>query len=161
MRKLTGRELHATRGPVVGTYCFKKYWIAAGCSGSNGWARVKRERTPATNDIFDSGHRQYEPEKPNMERKHMNSDKAQWHKPELTTFISEVGGGKNITKCFFLCCIGAHCKQHCSCQHLVYLCHYEQTVLGNAHNSGMSCALLSFDVLLIQQAMPVAVFSAC
>jgi len=31
-----------------------------------------------------------------MERKYMNSDKAQWNEPELTTLISEVGSGKNI-----------------------------------------------------------------
>jgi len=31
-----------------------------------------------------------------MKRKYMNSDKVQWKEPELTTFISEVGGGANI-----------------------------------------------------------------
>jgi len=31
-----------------------------------------------------------------MKRKYMNTDKAQWKKPELTTLISEVGGGTNM-----------------------------------------------------------------
>jgi len=30
-----------------------------------------------------------------MKRKYMNTDKTQWKEPELTTLISEVGGGTN------------------------------------------------------------------
>jgi len=35
------------------------------------------ERMPTTNDIFYSGHLQHERERPDMERKYLNSDKAQ------------------------------------------------------------------------------------
>jgi len=31
-----------------------------------------------------------------MKRKYMNTDKAQWKELELTTIISEVGGGTNM-----------------------------------------------------------------
>jgi len=31
-----------------------------------------------------------------MKRKYMNTDNAQWKEPELTTLISEVGGGTNM-----------------------------------------------------------------
>jgi len=31
-----------------------------------------------------------------MKRKYMNTDKAQWKEPELTTLISEMGGSTNI-----------------------------------------------------------------
>jgi len=31
-----------------------------------------------------------------MKRKYMNTDKTQWKNPELTTLISEVGGGTNM-----------------------------------------------------------------
>jgi len=31
-----------------------------------------------------------------MKRKYMNTDNAQWKEPELTTFIREVGVGKNM-----------------------------------------------------------------
>jgi len=31
-----------------------------------------------------------------MKRKYMNTDKAQRNEPELTTLISEVGGGTNM-----------------------------------------------------------------
>jgi len=31
-----------------------------------------------------------------MKRKYMNTDKTQWKEPELTTLISEVGGGTNM-----------------------------------------------------------------
>ena len=31
-----------------------------------------------------------------MKREYMNTDKAQWKEPELTTLISEVGGGTNM-----------------------------------------------------------------
>ena len=54
------------------------------------------ERTPTSKDIFDSGHLQHERERSVMERKYMNSDKAQWKELELTTLINEVGGGPNI-----------------------------------------------------------------
>jgi len=53
------------------------------------------EKTPAMNDNFDSGHLQHEREKPDMERKYMNSDKAQWKEPELTALLGNVGGGTN------------------------------------------------------------------
>jgi len=43
-----------------------------------------------------SSYLQPERERPNMERKYMNSDKAQWKEPEFMTLISEVSGGKNI-----------------------------------------------------------------
>ena len=31
-----------------------------------------------------------------MKRKYKNTDKTQWKEPELTTLISEVGGGTNM-----------------------------------------------------------------
>jgi len=31
-----------------------------------------------------------------MKRKYMNTGKVQWKEPELTTLISEVGGGTNM-----------------------------------------------------------------
>ena len=31
-----------------------------------------------------------------MKQKYMNTDKAQWKEPELTTLISEVGGRTNM-----------------------------------------------------------------
>jgi len=31
-----------------------------------------------------------------MKRKYMNTDNTQWNEPELTTLISEVGGGTNM-----------------------------------------------------------------
>ena len=34
--------------------------------------------------------------KADMKRKYMNTDKAQWKKPELTPLINEVGGGTNM-----------------------------------------------------------------
>ena len=48
--------------------------------------------------FFDSGHRQHERERPDVERKCMNSDKSQWKEPELTTLISQVGGGTNVQR---------------------------------------------------------------
>jgi len=42
-------------------------------------------RTPTTNDIVLSGHLQHERERPDMERKYMNSDKAQRKEPDLRT----------------------------------------------------------------------------
>jgi len=33
--------------------------------------------------------------RPDMERKYVNNDKAQWKDPELITLISEVGCGTN------------------------------------------------------------------
>jgi len=46
--------------------------------------------------VFDLGHLQHECESADMERKYLNSDKAQWIDPMLTTLISEVGGDTNI-----------------------------------------------------------------
>ena len=42
-------------------------------------------RTPTTKDIVLSGHLQHERERPDMERKYMNSDKAQRKEPDLRT----------------------------------------------------------------------------
>jgi len=57
-----------------------------------GWAKPTKAppwqrdwRTPATNDIVCSGHLQHERERPDMERKYMNNDKAQITDSELTT----------------------------------------------------------------------------
>jgi len=57
-------------------------------SGSDGWARVERERTKwmerlLRTILFYPGHLKHERERPDMERKHMNSDKAQWKEPDL------------------------------------------------------------------------------
>ena len=41
------------------------------------------ERTPTTNDIFYSGRMQNEHERPDLEQKYMNTDKAQCKEPEL------------------------------------------------------------------------------
>ena len=70
-------------------------------TANNGWARVKRERMKSSERLlrtvcFDSSHLQHERERPDIERKHMISDKAQWKEPELTTLISEAGGGTNV-----------------------------------------------------------------
>jgi len=54
------------------------------------------ERTLATNDSFDSGRLQHERERPDMERKYLNSDKAQSIDLKLTTIISEMPGATNI-----------------------------------------------------------------
>jgi len=43
-------------------------------------------RTPTTNDIVYSGNLQHERERPDMERKYMNSDKAQITESESTTY---------------------------------------------------------------------------
>jgi len=43
--------------------------------------------------LFYSGHLPHEHERPDMVRKHVNTDKAQWKDPELTTLWSETGGG--------------------------------------------------------------------
>jgi len=69
-------------------------------NGSNRRSRVKRERTKSRErllraTVFDSGHLHHERERPDMERKCMNSDNAQGKEPDLTTFISEVGDGTN------------------------------------------------------------------
>jgi len=45
----------------------------------------KVEKTPSTNYIFYSGPLQHERERPDMERKYMNSDKAERKEPRLTT----------------------------------------------------------------------------
>jgi len=68
----------------------KNTQTALGSSGSNGWARAKRERTKSRERLlrtilFYSGHLQHECERPDMERKYMNSDKAQRKEIELTT----------------------------------------------------------------------------
>jgi len=42
------------------------------------------ERTLATTDCFNSGHLQHECERPDMERKYLNSNKAQRIDPKLT-----------------------------------------------------------------------------
>jgi len=42
--------------------------------------------------FFDSGHLQHEHERSDLEGNCMNSGKAQWKMPELTTLINEVGG---------------------------------------------------------------------
>jgi len=70
--------------------CFKKYSIAWGSSGCDGWARVKCKRTKSIERLlrtilFCSGHLQHERERPDMERKYVNSDKVQRKEPELTT----------------------------------------------------------------------------
>jgi len=46
-------------------------------------------RTLTTNDIFYSGHLQHERERPDIERKYMNGDKAQRKSP--SSQLSEVG----------------------------------------------------------------------
>ena len=60
------------------------------CIGSTGWALEKRVRMKSRErllrmTLFYSGHLQNERERPDMERKHMNSDKAQRNEPELAT----------------------------------------------------------------------------
>ena len=71
-----------------------------GSSGANWWARVKCERTKSMERLlrtmFYSGHLQHERKRPDIERKSMNSDKAQWKESELTTLISEPCRGTNI-----------------------------------------------------------------
>ena len=62
--------------------CFKKYLFASGSSGSNGWARVKRERKKSRECLLRtiliySGHPQHECERLDMKRKYMNNEKAQ------------------------------------------------------------------------------------
>ena len=44
----------------------------------------------------DSRHLQNEHKRPDMKRKYMNTDKAHWKEPKLTTLISEVDCGTNI-----------------------------------------------------------------
>jgi len=46
--------------------------------------------------VFDSGHLQHESKRPDMERKYLNSNKAQLIDPLLTTIISEMCGATNI-----------------------------------------------------------------
>jgi len=58
--------------------------------------RTKSRESLLRTIFFDSGHLQHERERPDMERKYMNTDKGQWKEPEFTTLISEVGGGRNI-----------------------------------------------------------------
>jgi len=72
-------------------------------SGSNGWARAKRERTKSRERrlrtiLFWSGHLQHERDRPDMERTYINSDKAQTKEPHLKTYWSgAVGGGVKQT----------------------------------------------------------------
>jgi len=78
-----------------------KYLIAESSSGSNRWARVKRKRMKSRERLlrtidFDSGHLQHECERPEMERKYLNSNKAQHTDLTLTTIISEMCGATNI-----------------------------------------------------------------
>jgi len=54
-------------------------------SPSKAWVN-EVERTPTTNDFFYLGDLQRGRERPDMERKYMNTHKAQWKEPELTTF---------------------------------------------------------------------------
>jgi len=50
--------------------------------------------------FYDSGHLLNEYERPDMKRKCMNTDKAQWKEPDLTTLISEVFGGIDVARGF-------------------------------------------------------------
>jgi len=75
--------------------------IVESSSGCNGWARVKRDRTKSSKrllptTVFDSGHLQHECERPDMERKYLNNNKAQHIDPKLTTIFSEMCGTTNI-----------------------------------------------------------------
>jgi len=47
---------------------------------------------------FDSGHLQHECERSDMERKYLNSNKAQRIDPKLTTIISEMCGAPTIQR---------------------------------------------------------------
>ena len=51
---------------------------------------------PTAIDILWLGHLPNERERLDIKRKCVNTDKAQWNEPELTTLISEVGDGTNI-----------------------------------------------------------------
>jgi len=67
-------------------YIWKKYLTAGDSSGSNEWARVKRERRYSRKRLlrirfFDSGLLHNENERPDMKRKCMNTDKALWKIP--------------------------------------------------------------------------------
>jgi len=69
--------------------------IAEGSSGSNGWVRVKRERTKARERLlrtkfFYSGHLQHERERPDVERKYMNSDKAPVKRTRVNNIVKWV-----------------------------------------------------------------------
>jgi len=77
-----------------------KCLIAESSSCSNGRTRVKRERTKSRERllrtiVFDSGHLQHECERPDMERKYLNNNKAQRIDPKLTTTTSEMCGATN------------------------------------------------------------------
>ena len=61
--------------------------------------------------LFDSGHLQNECERPDMEWKYMNIDKAQWKEPDSTNLLSEVVGGTNIQS------MQAHVLHLCSVEH--------------------------------------------
>jgi len=94
----TNPLLEKTYNVVQYELCFKKYLIAYGRSGINGWARVNASERLLRTILFYSGHLQHELERPDMlERKYMNSDKAQRKEPELKTYWSgTVSGGTNI-----------------------------------------------------------------
>ena len=79
----------------------KKCLIVVGSSGSNGWARVKSERTYSREPLlrtifFDSRHLQIARGRPTWNENIINTDNAQWKEPELTTLISEVSGSTNM-----------------------------------------------------------------
>jgi len=50
---------------------------------------LRRENAYTTKGIFHSGHLHHERERPGMERKYINSDKAQSKETELTTLINQ------------------------------------------------------------------------
>jgi len=67
----------------------KLLFVSSGSSASNGWARVKCERTKSRERLlrtilFYSCHLQHERERPDMKRKYMNSDKVQRKEPKST-----------------------------------------------------------------------------
>ena len=75
--------------------------MAESSSGSNGWERVKRKWTKSRERllrtiVFYSGHLQHKCERPDMERKYLNSNKAQHIDPKLTAIISEMCGATNM-----------------------------------------------------------------
>jgi len=71
--------------------CFEKY--LNNCIAQHGlyWMRPSMRERPKSRErpqrtvLFYSGHLQHERERPNMERRYINSDKTQRREPELTT----------------------------------------------------------------------------
>jgi len=59
-------------------------------------ARAKSRERLLRTILFDSDHLQHERERPDMERKYMNSDTGQSRKPELTNLYGVVGGVTNM-----------------------------------------------------------------